>query len=87
MRVSSKSAVLCCGVSLTILAAVAWFVGVPTLLTPSSFVACAAVLTGLIWVASITYLNGSPASSLAQSLNDAENAARAEHALEPLTRS
>ena len=73
MRVSPKSAVLYFGLSFVILIAAAWSFGVPTLLTPTTFVASAAVLTGLVWVSSITYMNARPASSLAQSLYDADD--------------
>jgi hypothetical protein len=50
----------------------AWLVSVPTLMGTSNFLVAAALFTALGWVAFSTYNNALPASSLAQSLHDAE---------------
>ena len=50
----------------------AWFLAVPAVLTASSFFTFAALLAGCIWVTTLTYINGRPAASLAQSLHDAD---------------
>ena len=64
-------------VALGVLAA--WFMTVPTVITPSSFLAFAGLLAGCAWVTMRSYINGRPAHSLAQSLHDAA-AADAERA-------
>jgi hypothetical protein len=50
----------------------AWFLAVPAVLSTSTFIAFVGVVMGLGWVASTTYWNAQPASSLAQSIHDSE---------------
>ena len=50
-----------------------WFVTVPALLTTSSFLALGGILAGAGWVIRTTCLDAQPASSLAQSMHDAEH--------------
>ena len=64
---------------ITLGALAAWLATVPTVLTPSSFLAFAGLLVGCAWVTTRSYINGRPAPSLAQSLHDAD-AAEAERA-------
>lgn len=71
MRFSSTALVLC-GLFLLIAGAVSgWFLAVPGMLSPSSYVAFAGLLGGGLWVTARSYINGRPADSLAQSLHDA----------------
>ena len=53
----------------------AWFLAVPAILSTSTFIAFVGVVMGLAWVVSTTYWNAQPASSLAQSIHDAEQTA------------
>jgi hypothetical protein len=69
MRISFN-ALLQGGVLLLVLTA--WSLTVPTLLSPSSFLAFAGLLAGCAWVTTISYLNARPAASLAKSLHDAD---------------
>jgi len=69
MRISSHALVQC-GILLLVLTA--WSLTVPTLLSPSSFFAFAGLLAGCAWVTTTSYLNARPATSLAQSLHDAD---------------
>lgn len=55
------------------IAAVAWLVTVPTVLTASSFLAIAGVVAGFGWIARRTYVNSQPAASLAQHLHDTDH--------------
>lgn len=50
----------------------AWFLAVPAVLSTSTFIAFVGVVLGLGYVVSTTYWNAQPASSLAQSIHDAE---------------
>ena len=59
----------------TAIVAAAWFLTVPGFLKPSTFVALFGFLAGFVWVVHSTYMNAQPASSLAQSLHDADAAA------------
>lgn len=78
MRAYSTRAVLQRTLFLLIPVAVAaWFIAVPRLLNQSSFLAFVGLLAAFICVGTITYMNARPASSLAQSLYDAEAAAAA----------
>ena len=80
MRTSFNALVVPCALLLLTLGALAtWFVTVPTVISPSSFVALAGLLVGCAWVTTRSYINGRPAHSLAQSLHDADvaEAARA----------
>lgn len=61
------------------LVALAWFIAVPTVVTTWNFFFFAGLLTALGWVVKTTYLNGQPASSLAQVLHDADH--RGAHAV------
>ena len=49
----------------------AWLVTVPGVFSLSSFLAVAALLIGLFWVATVTYADGQPTATLAQALPDA----------------
>jgi hypothetical protein len=49
-----------------------WLISVPTLIGTSNFLVAIALFTAFGWVAFITYRNAMPASSLAQSLHDAD---------------
>jgi hypothetical protein len=49
-----------------------WLISVPTLMGTSYFLAAVALFTALGGVAFTTYRNAMPASSLAQSLHDAD---------------
>ena len=53
--------------------ATAWFLTVPTILTSSTFLALVGLLIGFAWAARTSYLNGQPASSLAQLLRVTEH--------------
>ena len=64
---------------LTVGVLAAWFVTVPRVIAPSSFLAFAGLLAGCAWVTTRSYLDARPAHSLAQSLHDAD-AADAERA-------
>ena len=66
-----KLFVLC---ALLLLTLVAWLAIVPTVITPSSFLAFTGLLAGCAWVTMRSYINGRPAHSLAQSLHDADAA-------------
>ena len=57
--------------------ALAWFLIVPVLMTSSAFVALCGLLAASAWILKTAYVNAQPASSLAQSLHDAEVAAAA----------
>lgn len=57
----------------------AWFVTVPAVMTTSSFLALVGILMAFGWVVRTTYLNAQPASSIAQSLDDAEHTSSREH--------
>jgi hypothetical protein len=50
-----------------------WLISVPTLMATSNFLAAVALFIALGWVAFTTYKNAMPASSLAQSLHDADH--------------
>ena len=50
-----------------------WLISVPTLIGTSNFLTAVALFTALGWVAFTTYRNAMPASSLAQSLHDADH--------------
>lgn len=50
-----------------------WLISVPTLMGTSTFLAAVLLFTALGWVAHTTYRNAMPASSLAQSLHDADH--------------
>jgi hypothetical protein len=63
-----------------VVAAAAWWLTVPDLITSSTFVALLAFLAGAAWVLKSTYENAQPASSLAQSLHDIETAAAVKRA-------
>jgi len=52
-------------------AAAGWFLIVPQFMTPSTFVAAAGIMAGFGWFSAVTYMSAQPASSLAQTLNDA----------------
>jgi len=54
------------------IAALAWFLIVPALMTSSAFVALCGLLAASAWIVKTAYVNAQPASSLAQSLHDAE---------------
>ena len=80
MRISLQAIFVPGAVLLVALGALAaWFMTVPTVITPSSFLAFAGLLAGCAWVTMRSYINGRPAHSLAQSLHDAA-AADAERA-------
>ena len=53
-------------------AATVWLVAVPAVVTTSSFLAVLGIAAAFWWIAATTYLNAQPASSLAQSLHDAD---------------
>ena len=55
------------------IAAAAWLITVPTVLTASNFVALLGVLAALGWVAKTTYLNAQPPASIAQQVHDADH--------------
>ena len=52
-----------------------WWLTVPDMIAPSTFVAFCVVIAASMWVVLTTWENARPASSLAQSLHD-ETAAR-----------
>jgi hypothetical protein len=58
----------------------AWWLTVPGLMTPPTFVALSGILAASIWVVKNTIVNARPASSLAQTLHDVEAAAAARRA-------
>ena len=62
------------------IAAAAWLVTVPTILTASSFVALLGVIAAFGWVAKTTYLNAQPAPSVAQQVHDAHHLTSPTHA-------
>jgi hypothetical protein len=73
MRLHTGSAATARTIALAVtVIAAAWLVTVPAVLTTSSFLAVAGLVTAFVWVAKITYANGQPAASLAQSLHDAD---------------
>jgi hypothetical protein len=74
MRLSSTALVQCGLLLLGVGAVSVWLFTVPARLTPSSFVAFAALLGGCAWVTATSYINARPASSLAQSIHDADAA-------------
>lgn len=55
-------------------AAAGWFLMVPQIMNPSTYMAAAGIMAGFGWVSAVTYMNASPASSLAQTLHDADTA-------------
>ena len=62
-------------VSVMAVVAAAWWLTVPGVMAPSTFVALFGILAASAWVWRSTYENARPASSLAQSLYDVETAA------------
>jgi UPF0716 family protein affecting phage T7 exclusion len=58
----------------------AWWLTVPGLVTPSTFVALVGFLAAFMWVLNNTIENAQPASSLAQSLHDVETTAASRRA-------
>ena len=76
MHAFSTSMVVQAGLALMIaIVATSWWLTVPGLMTPSTFVAVSGILAGSVWVVKSTYENARPASSLAQSLHDIETTA------------
>jgi len=61
--------ILALAVSMVVLT---WFAAVPAVLTPANFLGLVAVFAAFGWIARITYVNGQPAASLAQSPHGAE---------------
>jgi UPF0716 family protein affecting phage T7 exclusion len=57
-----------------------WVLTVPGLMTPSSFVLLFGFVAAFAWVLRTTYMNAQPASSLAQSLHDADTDASVKRA-------
>jgi len=55
---------------------VAWFIAVPNFLTTANFALLVGFIVGLTWVVKTTYANAQPASSLAQTLHDADAVSR-----------
>jgi len=73
MRTYSTSNVFERGLVVAIpLLVIAWFIAVPTFLAPVNFALVAALILGISWVLKTTFTNAQPASSLAQTLHDAD---------------
>jgi hypothetical protein len=73
MRHDFRAAAFQTAFFLPVPAAVAgWFLIVPQLMNPSTYVAAAGIMAGFGWVSAVTFMNALPASSLAQTLHDAE---------------
>jgi len=77
MRLSSTAVVQIGFFILIVGATIAWSLTVPARVSPSSFWAFFALLAGSAWVTAMSYINGRPANSLAQSIHDADAAAAA----------
>jgi hypothetical protein len=53
--------------------AAAWLVTVPTVVSPSSFLAILGIVAGFAWVVKMTYVNAQPPASIAQQLHDSDH--------------
>jgi hypothetical protein len=75
MRIGADSTAIQVSVALAIpVVGAAWLVAVPGLMTTPNFLALVGLVAGIGWVAKRTYRDAQPASSLAQTLYDADRA-------------